>query len=103
MSSMWWQSTLQRAANSCHGGPDGSEQKCCAKGRGAVTERGARGGMSEFLRQRSIELLRIGLEQSLQREMEVGLLTGSHDRSCVFGLATALASIGGCLDVIGGD
>ena len=100
---MWWQSTLQRAANSCHCVPDGSEQKRCAKGRRSLTERGAPGGMSEFLRQRSIELLRIGLEQSMQREIEVGLLTGSHDRPYVFGLATALASIGVCLDVIGGD
>src|ERR1700732_736301 len=44
-----------------------------------------------------------GVEQFVQPEIEVGLLTGGHDRPYVFGLATALASRGVYLDVIGGD
>jgi glycosyltransferase involved in cell wall biosynthesis len=39
----------------------------------------------------------------VQAEIQVGLLTGGHDRPYVFGLATALASKGVHLDVIGGD
>jgi len=35
--------------------------------------------------------------------LNVGLLTGGFDRPYVFGLATALASQGVCLEVIGGD
>jgi len=44
-----------------------------------------------------------GMEPFVQPEIAVGLLTGGHDRPYVFGLATALASRGVCLDVIGGD
>lgn len=38
-----------------------------------------------------------------QSNIRVALLTGGYDRPYVFGLATALASKGMCLDVIGGD
>lgn len=41
--------------------------------------------------------------QSPQPEVDVALLTGGYDRPYVFGLATALASMGVSLDIIGGD
>ena len=57
--------------------------------------------MSESIKQRSLSLS--WKEQSVQPEIEVGLLTGGFDRPYVFGLATTLVSKGVCLDVIGSD
>jgi len=57
--------------------------------------------MSESIKQRSLSLS--WKEQSVQPEIEVGLLTGGFDRPYVFGLATTLVSKGVCLDVIGSN